>query len=193
MVQQNQTDSRKTKKTVVNLVVIAVAMFGFGFALVPLYSVFCEVTGLNGKTQGRYEGKESAVIDNDRWVKVQFVTSLNAEMPWTFKPKVSEIRVQPGKMNKALFVATNNSRQAMVGQAVPSISPGLSAQYFKKTECFCFNRQQLDAGKTVEMPVVFMLDPELPEEYKTITLSYTMFDTENMQIKSSPKITGKLN
>lgn len=173
---KNKTD-KKLNKTVVRLVLVSVLMFGFGFALVPLYEVFCDVTGLNGKTATKaavVAGKQ--VTDDTRHINIQFTTTVNADMPWEFKPQTYRLEVVPGKMNKVFFVARNKTENEMVGQAVPSITPGLSAKYFKKTECFCFNRQVLAGKEMVEMPMVFMIDPELPAQYKTITLSYTLFD-----------------
>lgn len=170
----------KTERLVIKLVVIAVLMFGFGFALVPLYRVFCEITGLNGKTNA--EAVTALFIpDISRSVTVQFVTTLNENMPWEFKPFLKTLIVHPGESAQVLFSAKNLSAKTMVAQAVPSVSPGFTAQYFKKTECFCFNRQTLKAGEAIEMPVVFMLDPALPSDQKEITLSYTLFDVTNKQ------------
>lgn len=151
-------------------------MFAFSFALVPFYRIFCEITGLNGKV---FESKFSNMLgekDVSRRIKVQFLTTLNGEMPWEFKPHQSSIAVVPGEVTRVLFSAKNLTENPMVAQAVPSISPGLAAQYFKKLECFCFRQQKLKGGELIEMPVVFQLDPALPAEYPSITLAYTLFD-----------------
>lgn len=165
-------------RLVTHLLLVVVAMFGFGFALVPLYDVFCEVTGLNGKTSGeRYEYRaEQARVQQERTVKVQFIASNNAGMNWEFSPEVTELRVHPGELVSTHFLARNTEGREMVAQAIPSISPGLLARYFHKTECFCFERQTLAAHSERHMPLRFVVDPHLPEGTHTITLSYTLFD-----------------
>lgn len=157
------------------LVVVVVAMFGFGYALVPLYAVFCEITGVNGKTD-----EIAAVVveapDTDRVVTVEFIGSVNQNAPWDFRPSVHEIEVHPGKLYRTTFVARNRSDEDIVGQAVPSVAPGQAAKFFQKTECFCFTEQRFTAGEEREMPVVFLLDPELPAHVDRVTLGYTFFD-----------------
>ena len=154
----------------------AVAMFLFAvFIMPPLYDVFCEVTGLGGKTGGRYVAEDVAV-DESRTVKVQFVATNNGAMPWDFEPTTYEVAVHPGKPTPATFRARNNTDRDMVAQAIPSVTPLNASRYFNKTECFCFNRQPLQAGEEAELPLVFIVDPDLPPAVKTITLSYTLFD-----------------
>ena len=162
-------------KVIGRLLLLVVAMFGFGFALVPLYDVFCDVTGLNGKTGDRVEFSEAPVIDHSRLVKVQFVANLNESMPWKFKPLTRSIEVHPGKPTTIEYVAKNSTRHPITGQAVPSVSPGLAAAYFQKTECFCFTEQTLAAGEEKRMPVKFIVDSSLPEDINELTLSYTFF------------------
>lgn len=162
-------------KIIGKLLVVVIAMFGFGFALVPLYDVFCDVTGLNGKTGGRVELSEAPEVDESRLVKVQFVANLNESMPWQFKPMTRTIEVHPGKQTRINYYAKNTTRTAITGQAVPSVAPGLAAAYFQKTECFCFSEQTLAAGEEKIMPVLFIVDSELPEEINELTLSYTFF------------------
>ena len=167
----------QTKGTVLRLVLGGVGMFGFAFALVPLYDVICEVTGLNGKTGGRYEAAPAALKpDLSRDVQVRFVTNTNAAMPWHFGAKQGGMTVNPGGVNVAMFYAENPTDRPMVAQTIPSIAPGRAASYFHKTECFCFDQQVLMPGEKVEMPMRFIVDRDLPEGVVTISLSYTMFD-----------------
>jgi cytochrome c oxidase assembly protein subunit 11 len=151
-------------------------MFAFGFALVPLYDVFCDVTGLNGKTASeKAEFTEAPVIDESRLVTVQFISNLNEQMPWEFKPVKHSIKVHPGQSTKIDYLVRNKTNRAIVGQAVPSVAPGLAAAYFQKTECFCFTEQKLEAGEERLMPVIFIVDSSLPEDLNELTLSYTFF------------------
>lgn len=158
------------------LAVIAVAMFGFGFALVPLYDVFCDLTGLNGKTANTAASAEAALIDTSREVVIEFIARPNKQMPWVFKPEVTRMTVHPGEIHITNYVAQNPTSRMIVGQAVPSVSPGQAALYFHKIECFCFSQQQLDGGKDMLMPLQFYVDPALPQQFSTITLSYTLYD-----------------
>lgn len=153
-----------------------VGMFAFGFALVPLYDVFCEITGINGKTGGRYEAVAAADADVTRTVQVQFLAQNGPGMPWTFRPVTRSIDVHPGEPVTVAFFAQNPTAAAMVGQAVPSLSPSEGTLYFHKTECFCFNQQPLAAGESTEMPLVFIVDRDLPEHITKLTLSYTLYD-----------------
>ena len=163
-------------KTVGKLIAVVIGMFAFVFVvMVPLYDILCEQLGINGKTGGRYEVVE-ATVDTSRMIKVQFVASNNEGMPWEFKPTVTMMKVNPGAVNDTVFYAKNPLPKHMVAQAIPSISPNRAAEYFHKTECFCFNQQPLQAGKETEMPLQFIVDQDLPEDIKTITLSYTIFD-----------------
>ncbi len=167
---------QNNQKTVKKLVLIVFAMFGFGFALVPLYDVFCDITGLNGKTSNVAAQENQAGIDKSRVITVQFISHLSKGIPWQFAPMVKEIKVHPGEMKLVKFYAKNEAARDIIGQAVPSVSPGRAANYFQKIECFCFNQQPLKAQEDVEMALQFYVDTELPEEVSTITLSYTLFD-----------------
>lgn len=160
------------------LVLTVVFMFGFGFALVPLYDVFCDITGLNGKTSSE-AATLSEQIDKERWVTVEFIAHTQGNLPWQFEPEVKRMKVHPGEMHEVNFLVSNQSVNDMVVQAVPSVSPGLAAQYFNKIECFCFNRQPLEQGHEEALGLQFYIDPELPVEYTTVTLSYTLFDISN--------------
>ena len=170
-----ESNDKQTKRLAVRLATAALAMFGFGFALVPLYDVFCDITGLNGKNfkQG---AAEISTVDRSRTVKVQFVTANPADMPWDFKPNERSIRVFPGEDKQTAFYAKNPTSNWMVAQAVPSVTPSEAAPYLHKVNCFCFDRQPLNANEQREMPLLFVIDPALPKHINTLTLSYTLFD-----------------
>jgi len=163
------------KKVVQNLLFAVLGMFCFGFALVPLYDVFCEYTGLNGKTGVQYVSEEQMQIDTSREIKVEFLANLNDGMPWEFKPLATAVRVHPGEATRIEYVARNKTDRDIIGRATPSVSPGQAAAYFQKTECFCFTEQVLKAGEEKIMPVVFIIDPAIDEDVNEITLSYTFF------------------
>jgi len=163
------------KKVITKLLVTVVLMFGFGFALVPLYDVFCSVTGLNGKTGDQVSSFDATRVDTSREIKVEFLTSLNESMPWEFKALQDSVKVHPGQPTKVDFRVRNTTDRDMIGQAVPSVAPGIAASYFKKTECFCFTEQKLKAGEEKVMPVVFIIDPSISKDVHEITLSYTFF------------------
>ena len=168
---------KSVKNTTFKLATFAIAMFGFGYLMVPLYDVFCDVTGINGKTGeiSLTEAKNS-VIDLERLVTVEFDTNVNSELPWKFKALKYKIKVHPGQVAEAIFFAENQSKEAVVGQAVPSVAPPLASLYFNKTECFCFDSQILEPGEGKEMVVRFVVDSQLPKKVTTLTLSYTFFN-----------------
>ena len=174
-------------KVIARLLILVMAMFGFGFALVPLYDVFCDVTGLNGKTGNRIELADAPVIDSSRLVKVQFIANLNENMPWQFKPMTKSIKVHPGQPTTINYYAKNNTQHVITGQAVPSVAPGLAAAYFQKTECFCFTQQELKPGEEKLMPVTFVVDSQLPQQMNELILSYTFFTspTQKQDSKTS--------
>ncbi len=162
------------------LVIMAVAMFVFGFLLLPpLYSVFCEITGLGGKTN-----QTAAVMaespDESRSVKLEFVTSVNAYAPWEFRAETDDMSITPGALYDATFIARNLAGRSKIAQAVPSVAPQQAAKYFKKLECFCFTTQEFASGEEKRMPVRFIVSSDLPAHIDTITLSYTFFDTERV-------------
>ena len=167
-------DSISMKKLVTRLLLVVVAMFVFGFALVPIYDVMCKAFGINGKTAGQYEGEQT--VDTSRQVRVQFLSMNNADMPWEFYPKGDDLVAHPGAVNEMIFIAHNPTDRPMSAQAVPSIAPSTAAAYFHKTECFCFTQQVLQPGERIEMPVRFIVDRDMPKEVKHLTLSYTLFD-----------------
>ncbi|UTW44600.1 cytochrome c oxidase assembly protein [bacterium SCSIO 12696] len=164
---------------------IVVGMGCFSFALVPLYNVFCDITGLNAKIEESSYEAVPAAVDTSRTVKVQFLATNNESMPWQFGPALEQVRVHPGEQTTIEFVANNTTGNDMVAQAVPSVVPFKAVDYFHKMECFCFERQPLKAGESAKLPMVFTIDPELPKQIHTITLSYTLFDVTEMDAKAS--------
>ena len=169
----------RSKNTVRALFLIPLLMFGFGYLLVPIYNVFCELTGLNGKT-GSIELVEvkRMQVDESRWVTVEFMANRNQNIPIDFAPTLKSMRVHPGKPYQATYRARNRQGAAIIGQAVPSVSPSKAASYFNKTECFCFGRQKFAAGEQRDLPLVFVIHPNLPKEVEIITLSYTFFEVD---------------
>lgn len=167
--------------TVIKMSTVAVAMFAFVFVvMVPLYDVLCDALGINGKTADQAYTSVQAGVDESREITIQFVATNNDGMPWEFGPDVNVMKVNPGATNDTVFHARNPLPQAMIAQAIPSVSPSRAAQYFHKTECFCFNQQPLDGRTATEMPLQFIVDRDLPSDIRTITLSYTIFDITEM-------------
>jgi len=167
----------KNRKLVGSLVVFATIMLGFGFlVLPPLYEVFCEVTGLGGKTNPTAAAVTEAA-DLSREIRLEFVTTVNQYAPWEFSAELDSMEIHPGKLYEATFFARNLTDRFKIAQAVPSVAPALAAKHFKKLECFCFSSQEFAAGELKEMPVRFIVDSDLPQHIDTITLSYTFFDT----------------
>ncbi|MEO5622904.1 MAG: cytochrome c oxidase assembly protein [Dokdonella sp.] len=158
---------------------VALAAFGFAFALVPLYRIACEkVFGVRLEQGPAQVTAATRVEKQERWVTVQFDGGVNSKLPWQFKPEQATLRVQPGRQYEALYFASNKGNRAIVGNAVPSIAPARASGYFSKTECFCFTAQTLQAGEARDMPVRFIVDPDLPADVKTITLSYTFYKND---------------
>ena len=175
---------RSRKKHTYLLFALAVGMFGFAFALVPLYDVFCEITGLNGKTSAQAALSDeiaASTRQTDRQVTIEFLAQTARGMPWEFRPTEGSLVVHPGEMHATTFYVRNRSQQAVRGQAVPSVSPGQAARYLKKLECFCFEQQELPAGGELEMGVSFVVDSKLPADIRELTLSYTMYRIEDVE------------
>jgi len=156
------------------LLIFTVVMFGFGFALVPFYEKICEVTGLNNLLQADTLTEETQV-DTARWVTVELDANTRG-LPWQFRPLQSSIRVHPGELVEVMYEVKNNSSREVNGQAIPSYSPQLLAKHLKKLECFCFSKQVLKPNETRQMPVQFMIEPTLPTDFNTVTISYTFFE-----------------
>jgi cytochrome c oxidase assembly protein subunit 11 len=163
------------KKQLAILAAVSVGMFGFAFALVPLYDVFCEVTGLNGKTATREFAVTAPAVKSERMVTVQFLAQVSRGLPWEVEPVETAMQVRVGQIYTANFHARNRASQVVSGQAVPSVSPGQAAAHLKKIECFCFETQTLAAGAEMDMPVRFLVASDLPDDISTLSLSYTLF------------------
>ncbi len=174
-------DSKKYSsiaRTSTKHLLVVLAMFGFGYLMVPMYNIICDVAGLNGKTgRTKLESTEQVQVDNTRQITVEFVGIINGA-GWEFKPNQKRMSVHPGKLYNASYYTKNLSKRKAVGQAVPSLAPSAAAKYFSKTECFCFSRQEFEAEGFRDMPLTFIIDPDLPDTIKTVTLSYTYFNTE---------------
>ena len=164
-------------KTARRLAVVVLAMFGFGYALVPLYDVLCEITGLGGRTGVVEAGALDGAVDTSRTVKVQFLGTVNSRLPWEFRPSVASMEVHPGQVYETTYFARNLSETATIGQARPSVAPSVASLHFNKTECFCFVEQEFGPGESRDMPVRFVLSRDLPADIATVTLSYTFFNS----------------
>ena len=163
------------RSTFRRLGVVAVAMFGFGYLMVPFYEKFCEVTGI--RNIGRADAVANSQVDTGRTLRVELDGNLR-NLPWQFHAMEPQVDVHPGELRQVVFEVVNTSGRPMVGQAIPSYAPQHAAQYFRKLDCFCFATQALAPGERREMPVVFVIDPKVPDDMPTITLSYTFFEVE---------------
>ena len=179
----------KNRRTLLVLVGVTLGMFGFGFALVPLYGLLCQVTGIQSVEQRAALNRASAVIAEgeiaERWVTVKFDATVHPELPWAFRPLERKVRVHPGQVQEVNFVAENRSSKAITGQALPSVAPWQATAFFSKMECFCFSRQTLAGRETKEMPLRFMVSPDLPEDIGSLTLSYSFMRSEGQEVVAS--------
>ena len=166
---------------VLKLIAASVVMFGFGFAMVPLYDVFCEVTGISSSsTRQAAEQPVALETDYDRTVTVEFASSLNQRDVWAFKPEETRMRVHPGKLYTTYYLATNLGSEDRIGHAVPSVAPAGATRYMQKVECFCFEEQRFAGEETKRMPVLFYVDPALPENIGTVTLAYSFYAQQQL-------------
>ena len=170
-------DARSANRRLgLKLVLVTVVMFGFGYALVPLYDIICEVTGLNGRTADGPADVTGVVVDEERTLTVQFMATVAVDAPWEFRPAVSKMEVHPGRTYQTTFFARNLVDQPRIARASPSVAPPRAARYFNKTECFCFTLQQFAPGEGKDMPLAFSVSPDVPSDVATLTLSYTFFE-----------------
>ncbi len=167
--------NKGAKKTLRKLVIAVPLMFVFGFALVPLYDVFCEVTGINGKVF-QSNAEEEYLVDDGRDISVQFISTNNENMPWEFAPTEKVMAIKTGKYYTTTFRVKNPTSYKMVAQAVPSVAPSNAAAHTKKIECFCFEQQELNPGEEAFLPVRLLISNDLPKNIKNVILSYTIFD-----------------
>ena len=165
-------------RTAIRLAVVVLAMFGFGYALVPLYDVLCEITGLGGRTGVVTASALDGGVDASRTIKVQFLGTVSSRLPWEFRPTVSSMEVHPGQVYETTYFARNLSPTATIGRARPSVAPSVASLHFNKTECFCFVEQEFAPGEARNMPVRFVLSRDLPADIATVTLSYTFFNSQ---------------
>jgi cytochrome c oxidase assembly protein subunit 11 len=169
-----------------------IGMFGFGYALVPIYNALCKSLGINGKMFGGASAASTDDIDYSRTITVQFLATRNMEIPWKFHPLVTTIKVHPGENTKTAFYAENETNNDMIVQAIPSITPSIATKYLKKTECFCFAQQMMKGKQGMTWPLLFHIDRELPQHIRTVTLSYTLFDVTKTAKKVAPKLPGRI-
>ena len=182
----------KVNRGLAKMVLVALGAFGFTFALVPLYRIACEKVFGVRLEQGPAQ-VAAATAKTARTVTVQFDGGVNSKLPWKFEPKQLTMQVRPGEQYEAMYHARNTSARAIVGSAVPSVAPARASGYFSKTECFCFTAQTLAAGEGRDMPVRFIVDPDLPADVSTITLSYTFFKNDVLTAQlNAPKPAQKL-
>ena len=168
---------RANRKLVLGLLIMTAGAFAFGWALVPLYDVLCRAAGIGNAEAKAGKSVVREAVDLNREITIEFLAQPASVGSFDFRPKVASMRIHPGKLYDAQFYAKNLTRVASVAQAVPSISPTGTARYFHKTECFCFSPQQFAAGEGRDMPVRFIVDPELPGNVDKLTLAYTFYDT----------------
>jgi cytochrome c oxidase assembly protein subunit 11 len=167
------SDTIVQNKTVLKkLIVVTVAMFGFGYAMVPFYKKICDVTGLSRDRIA----VSNTQVDPTRLVTIDFDSNIGGKLPWTFEPLTLDVKVHPGEMKQVLYRVKNTTDRTIVAQAIPAYSPRRAASYFKKIECFCFSQQTLKAGEERLMPVQFVVQNDLPRDVNRITLSYTFYE-----------------
>jgi cytochrome c oxidase assembly protein subunit 11 len=173
--------AQANQQTLVKLLVVAVMMFGFGYAMVPFYRAICDALGLNSVAKA--DVVANTQVDAGRFLTIEFDTNLRNNLPWTFTAVEKSVRIHPGALTQVTFEVRNSSDRAVTGQAIPSFGPQLAGRYFKKLDCFCFTQQTLAPGEVRRMPVAFVIEPGLPEDVNTVTLSYTFFEVEGKKAK----------
>jgi cytochrome c oxidase assembly protein subunit 11 len=167
--------TRANRAMLIKLGVVVVVMFGFGFLLVPFYDQICKATGL--RDIDAPDRVKNTQVDAGRSVRLELDANVN-KLPWKFRPLTPIVTVHPGELAQVVYEVENTSEHAITGQAVPSYGPQLAAEYFRKLDCFCFTKQAFEPHETRRMPVVFVIDPKLPRDVNTITISYTFFEVE---------------
>lgn len=172
----DRAEERKgVRRTVTRTLVVLAGMFVFAFALVPLYDVFCDITGLNGKTSARAQPLVEQEVDASRLVTVQFITRGSQGLPWQLEVDTRQIRLHPGQREEVSFTFRNVGDATTRARAVPSVSPSAASLHLRKLACFCFQEQRLAAGEALTAPLVFQLTRDLPADIKTVTLVYTLY------------------
>lgn len=176
------TSPNANQQMLVKLLVVAVLMFGFGFAMVPFYRAICDALDLNNVVK-RDQPLVNTQVDTGRTLTIEFDTNLRSNLPWTFTALEKIVRVHPGALTRVMFEVHNRSDRPVTGQAIPSFGPQVAGRYFKKLDCFCFSQQTLAPGEVRQMPVVFVVEPGLPRDVNTVTLSYSFFEVEGLKGK----------
>lgn len=179
------TTAEKNHRLLLRLGAVVVGMFVFAvFIMPPIYDAFCELTGLNGKGVNK-PAAASTAVDASRTLNMEFLVATDKALDWDFRYETPAVRVHPGTITKTMFFVKNRDSKAIIGRAVPSISPNEAARYVKKTECFCFREQRLEAGEEKAMPMIFYIDPAIPKHITTVTLSYKFYNlTDQAQTAS---------
>ena len=168
--------ARANQRMLVKLLVVAVMMFGFGYAMVPFYRAICDALGLNSVIKA--DEVVNTQVDPSRTLTIELDANLRNDLPWTFTPVEKSVRVHPGELATVEYEVVNVTDKPVTGQAIPSYGPQSAGEYFRKLDCFCFTQQTLAPGEVRRMPVVFVIDGDLPQDVNTITLSYTFFEVE---------------
>jgi cytochrome c oxidase assembly protein subunit 11 len=194
---KQQRRAADNRRMVAKLAVVAMAMFGFGYALVPIYKHICEALGINvlslseRTVNGAPSGKKNTQVDESRIVTVEF--DANARGPWEFQPAKRSVDVHPGELVTVMYEFRNVQNREMSAQAIPSYAPKQATAHFNKLECFCFNEYRLQPGESKQWPVVFYIDPKLPKDVRTITLSYTFFEVGGKGVPMPPGTSARLS
>jgi cytochrome c oxidase assembly protein subunit 11 len=181
---RSQAGAEVNQQTLVKLLVVAVMMFGFGYAMVPFYRVLCDALGLNSVIKAD-QPLANTQVDTGRSITIEFDANLRSNLPWTFTAVEKSVSIHPGALTQVTFEVRNRSGRSVTGQAIPSFGPQLAGRFFKKLDCFCFTQQTLAPGEVRLMPVVFVIEAGLPQDVNTVTLSYTFFEVEGKQGKDS--------
>lgn len=174
----------------VKLLVVTIGMFGFGYALVPLYKKICQVTGIN-QIEKAGEPLANSQVDTGRLIAIEFDANVRSDLPWKFRPLQAGMKVHPGQLVQVTYEVRNDSDRPITGQAIPSYGPQIAGQYFRKLECFCFAKQNFAPGEVRQMPVVFLIENGLPKDVTTVTLSYTFFNVEGAAPTAAAPKDGK--
>jgi len=182
-VEEQLEGQAESRRILVKLSIVALLMFGFGYAMVPFYDKICAALGINSLVPiASKSSTKNTQVDYTRTISIELDANAH-HLPWRFKPRVNHMTVHPGELATVDYEITNIRNEPVTGQAVPSYGPQLAGGFFSKLECFCFTKQTLAPGETRIMPVVFLIDPKLPADLKTITLSYTFFEVPGMSGK----------
>ncbi|MSS76620.1 MAG: cytochrome c oxidase assembly protein [Methyloglobulus sp.] len=175
---------QKNTKIVKILVVVVIGMFGFGYALVPLYDVLCDLTGLNGKAKSLAAEEVPYKVDMTREINLELITSLNESTPMEFRAETKQLKVHPGEYYTVYFYGENMTDKLLNAQAIPSFTPSIAAKYFHKVVCFCLDQQIFKPKESKRMAMRFAVKPDFPKDLKTITLSYTFFDNTKAAVQN---------